>query len=77
MTQNVSEQVGTMISDKTVGLLSFSCLTKDFRNCMISVDFYDSLGKRLFSEVDVDARTYKINFLAPGDFKVSFYNKDV
>ena len=75
--QNVSEKVDQVEYGKTAGLLSFHCMTKDFKNCKIDMDAYDVKGVKIFSEKNAEAGTYKINFTTPGEYKLSFYNKDV
>lgn len=62
---------------KTAGLLSISCLTKEFRPCDIEYEAYDSLGHIVLTEKKIDSATYKISFEATGEYRISFYNKDV
>ena len=52
-------------------------MTKEFRTCKIDVEAYDSLGRKVLSEKNAETGTYKVNYNAPGDYKISFYNKDV
>lgn len=77
MTENISEKVISVNSGKTSGLLSVNCMTKDFKVCKIDLDVYDPLGQLVFSERDVETVTYTIKFFSPGEYKVSFYNKEV
>ena len=75
--KNVSEEVSNLYHNKTAGLLSFHCLTKDFKVCKIDMQAYDPLGNLVMTESDAETGTYKIQYHAPGEFKLSFYNKDV
>jgi hypothetical protein len=77
MIQNISETVSHLEWNKTAGLLSFHCMTKEFRNCKIDVDGYDPKGIKVFSEKNIEAGTYKIKFNDYGEYRISFYNKDV
>lgn len=75
--QNVSEQVTEVVPGKTAGLLSVNCMTKDFRTCKFDVTAYDSLGNVVLDEKDITTGTYKIWYHATGDYKISFYNREV
>ena len=74
---NVSEQVAAVVADKTAGLFSFHCMTKDFRNCKVDFDAFDSLGNLVYSERGSESGTYKVRYHAPGEYKISFYNGEV
>lgn len=74
---NVSEKVEAVEHGKTAGLLSYHCMTKDFKNCKVDVEAYDVRGKKIFSEKNSEAGTYKIKFATPGEYKISFYNREV
>ena len=52
-------------------------MTKEFKNCKIDVDGYDSKGVKVFTEKNAEAGTYIVKFSAPGEYKMSFYNKEV
>lgn len=73
---NVSEHVASVVPDKTVGLLSVHCITKDFRTCKVSIEAFDSLGETVLSE-EVEGGTYKIQYFGPGEYKVRFSNSEV
>lgn len=62
---------------KTAGLLSFHCMTKDFKNCKINVDAYDVKGNKVLSEKNAESGTYKIKFSTPGEYRISFFNNEV
>jgi hypothetical protein len=52
-------------------------MTKEFRNCKIDLEGYDSKGVKVFTEKGIEAGTYRVKFGAPGEYKISFYNRDV
>lgn len=73
----MSEKVEFVEPGKTKGLLSFHCMTKEFRNCFVSLAAYDPKGKKVLVEKDHELATYKIEFTTPGEYKFSFYNREV
>jgi spore coat polysaccharide biosynthesis predicted glycosyltransferase SpsG len=52
-------------------------MTKEFKTCKIDLVAYDSLGHVVMEEKNIEAATYIISFEAPGEYKITFYNKDV
>lgn len=66
-----------MVTGKTKGLLSLNCMTKDFRPCKFDLIAYDSLGEVVLQENDIGSATYIITYDAPGEYRITFYNKDV
>jgi hypothetical protein len=75
--ENISEHVANVYTDKTAGLLSVSCMDKEFRTCKFDMKAYDSLGDEVLEERDIESATYKIHYNSPGEYKITFSNRDV
>ena len=73
----MSEQLTNIEYGKTAGLLSFHCMTKEFRNCKIDVEAYDARGNKVFTEKNAESGTYKVKYNVTGEYKISFFNKEV
>lgn len=75
--QNVSERVENVLYNKTAGLFSFHCMTKEFKNCKIDIDAYDAKGLKVMTLKKEEAGTYIVRFKTPGEYKISFNNNEV
>lgn len=52
-------------------------MTKEFRNCKIDVEAYDARGNKVFTEKNAEAGTYKVRYNVTGEYKMSFFNREV